>query len=135
MKRTTPIRLLLALVLLCASWPAFAHHQTVAQFSRNKPVTLRGTVTKLEWINPHGWIHLDVKGPDGKVEAWAVETGSPYVMTKRGLQRTDFQYGTEVIIGAFAAIDGSRRAAGWVVTFPARETAAAEKDATFSLGR
>jgi len=127
--------LVVAVALLLSTWPVAAHHEMVAQFSKNSPITLRGRVTKVEWVNPHGWIYLDIKGADGRVGTWAVETGSPFKMTKRGLKPADFQYGTEVIIGAFAARDGSRKAAGMVVTFVARETASGEPEASFTLGR
>jgi hypothetical protein len=127
--------LVVAVALLLSTWPVAAHHQIVAQFSTSRPITLRGSITKVEWVNPHGWIYLDVKGADGRAETWAVETGSPYNMTKRGLKPADFRFGTEVIIGAFAARDGSRKAAGMVVTFAARETVAGETEASFTLGR
>lgn len=127
--------LFLSAALALWTSPIAAHHQMVAQFSVNKPITLRGTVTKVEWVNPHGWIFLNVKDGNGRVEAWEVETGSPYSMTKRGLKPSDLLYGTEVIIGAYAARDGSKKAAGMVVTFPAKETAGDTQDATFALGR
>jgi hypothetical protein len=122
--------------LLLATGPAWAHHAMVAQFAVNRPITLRGTITKLEWTNPHGWIHLDVKDAEGQVENWAIETGSPYQMEKRGLKKTDFVPGSEIIVGAFAAKNGSRTAAGWVVTFVEREASGDEnQEATFALGR
>jgi hypothetical protein len=131
--RTTPSIALAGFLLVLASGPAMAHHAMVAQFSTNKPITLRGTVTRLEWLNPHGLIYLDVKNSEGAVEDWIVETGPPLRMTKRGLKPSDFQSGVEVIIGGYAAKDGSRKAAGMVVTFPAREASSGE--ASFSLGR
>jgi len=94
--------LVVAVALLLSTWPVAAHHEMVAQFSMNSPITLRGRVTKVEWVNPHGWIYLDIKGADGRVGTWAVETGSPFKMTKRGLKPAAFQYGTEDMIGAFS---------------------------------
>jgi hypothetical protein len=121
------------LVLLAA--PLVAHHYLVAQFSMNKPVSLRGTLTKLEWTNPHGWIHLSVKGADGQAEDWAIETGSPFAMQKRGLKRTDFKPGIEIIVAGYLAREGSRTAAGMMVTFPDREVTAPGREASFTLGR
>lgn len=121
------------LVLLAA--PLLAHHVLVAQFSMNKPVSLRGTLTKMEWINPHGWIYLSVKGADGQVEEWAIETGSPFSMAKRGLKRTDFTPGIELIVSGYTARDGTRTAAGMVVTFLDREMKAPGRESSFTLGR
>lgn len=131
--RTTLPILVIGAALLLSTVPARAHHAMIAQFALDRPVTLRGTLTKMDWVNPHGWIYLDVKGANGQVENWAIETGSPLRMQKRGLKKADFPYGVEIIVGAFAAKDGTRTAAGWIVTFPGREASAQE--ASFSLGR
>jgi hypothetical protein len=119
--------------LLIAGAPVWAHHAMIAEFALNKPITLQGTVTKLEWKNPHGFIHVDVAGTSGQVDNWAVETGSVYNMTKRGLKKTDLIPGTKVIIGGWAAKDGTLNAAGWIVTFPDREGRG--RESSFSLGR
>jgi hypothetical protein len=100
----------------------------VTEFMVDKPITLRGTLTKLEWVNPHAWIHMDVTA-DGRVESWAIETGSLLRMEKGGLKRTDLQPGSEIIVVGFASRSGARTAAGWTVTFPNRDTA------SFMLGR
>ena len=134
MRTTLPI-VVVGAVLLLATGPAWAHHAMIAQFALDRPVTLRGTLTKMEWVNPHGWIYLDVRGENGQVENWAIETGSPLRMERRGLKKTDFRYGVEIIVGAFAAKDGTRSAAGWIVTFPDRETSVPAREASFSLGR
>jgi len=133
-KPTLPI-VVVGAALLLATGPVWAHHDLVAQFSLQKPITLRGTLTKMEWVNPHGWIYLDVKGADGQAENWAIETGSPFRMMRRGLNRTDFQVGIELIVGGFAARDGTRKAAGWIVTFPDREASFPDREASFPLGR
>mgnify|MGYP003353678832 CR=1 FL=1 len=83
--------------------PVRAHHAFAAEFDANQPVELRGTITKLEWINPHGWIYLDVKKPDGKVEQWEVETGGPTALMRRGLRRTDFPIGIELVVKGYKA--------------------------------
>jgi hypothetical protein len=84
-----------------------AHHSFAAEFDANSPITLKGTLTKMEWVNPHGWIYVDVKGPDGKVTNWAVEAGAPNALLRRGLRKTDFPNGTEVVIEGFRAKNGS----------------------------
>ena len=117
--------------LFFASVPAGAHHALIAQFALDKSITLRGTVTKMEWVNPHPWIHMDVKGTNGRVENWAIETGSPHRLVKAGLKKTDFKAGTEIIVGGFAAKDGRRTAAGWIVTFPEREASYLDEEASF----
>jgi hypothetical protein len=77
---------------------------------------LKGTLTKMEWVNPHGWIHVDVKSPDGKVEKWAIETGSPNALLRRGLRKTDFPIGVELTVQGYRAKDGSTTANGRSVT-------------------
>ncbi len=133
--RTTLHIVLVGAALLLADGSASAHHAMIAQFSLNKPITLRGTVTKLEWLNPHGHIYMDVKGAGGQVENWMIETGPPLRMIKRGLKRSDFRPGVEVIVGGYAAKDGARTVAGMIVTFPDRETTSADPETSFGLGR
>ena len=136
MKRNgTPILALVGAALLLATGPVSAHHAMVAEFSLNKPITMRGTLTKMEWVNPHGWIYIDAKGPDGRVESWKFETGSPFRMEKRGLKKTDFRVGSEVILSGFAAKDGTPTAAGMTITFLDREASFPAREATFVLGR
>ena len=107
-----------ALVVLAASAPAVAHHAFAAEFDGSKPVTLKGTVTKMEWINPHAWLHVDVPGPDGKVVSWMVEGGAPNALLRRGWNRNSVVPGTKVVIEGFRARDGSNRANGRDVTLP-----------------
>jgi hypothetical protein len=89
-----------------------AHHAFAAEFDARKEVSLKGAVTRVEWVNPHAWIHIDVKKPDGKVEEWAIEAGTPNVLFRRGVTKQSLKAGTEVVIDGYQAKDGSRRANG-----------------------
>ena len=115
--RLKAIGLTLGSVLLLAA-PVWAHHAFTAEFDGNKPVKLRGTVTKMEWINPHSWIHIDVKDSDGKVTNWMVECGSPNTLLRRGVTKNTVTVGMEILVDGFQSKDGSNRANGRDVTFP-----------------
>jgi len=97
---------------------AAAHHSFAAEFDINQPITLSGVLTKMEWINPHGWIYLDVKNTDGSVTTWAVETGAPGGLQRRGFRRTDFPVGVELRITGYRARSGKPIANGRTVKFP-----------------
>ena len=133
--RTTLVIVLVGFALVETSQPVWAHHSLVSQFSLTKPITLRGTVTKVAWHNPHGRIYVDVKNAEGVVENWMIETGATGRMIRRGLNRADFAFGVEVIVAGYAARDGSRSVAGMIVTFPDREGSSPPREASFSLGR
>jgi Family of unknown function (DUF6152) len=111
-----------ALLFALAVVPASAHHAFAAEFDAKKPVKLRGTVTKMEWINPHAWIHVDVKKDDGSVEEWMIETGTPNTLLRRGLTRDSLKAGTEVIVDGYQSKDGSLRANGRNITLPNGQT-------------
>jgi Family of unknown function (DUF6152) len=103
--------------LLLAAAPAWAHHAFAAEFDAQKPVKLKGTVAKVEFINPHSWIHMDVKDADGKVTRWMVEGGSPNALFRRGVTKDALPQGTEILVDGYQAKDGSNRANGRDITF------------------
>jgi hypothetical protein len=107
-----------AFVVAAAVVPVIAHHSFAAEFDAKKPVKLRGTVTKMEWINPHSWVHIEVKTPDGKVEQWMIEGGAPNALLRRGWNKNSLLPGTEILVEGFQAKDGALRANGRDITFP-----------------
>ena len=106
------------LAVLVAGGSALAHHAFSAEFDATKPVALRGTITRMEWINPHAWLHIDVTRDDGTVESWMIEAGPPGALVRRGWRRDSVTPGIEVLVEGYQAIDGAFRANGRDVTFP-----------------
>jgi hypothetical protein len=104
-------------VLALATLPMQAHHAFAAEFDVNRPIKLRGTVTKMDWVNPHSWIHIDVKGDDGKVINWMIEGGSPNVLLRLGFSKGALPTGSEIVMEGYQAKDGSNRGVGKVLTF------------------
>jgi hypothetical protein len=97
--------------------PMWAHHSFAAEFDIKQPITLRGTVTEMEWVNPHAWIHLDVKDADGKVTHWMIEGGSPNILLRRGFTKQSLLPGTELVVEGYRAKNGEDRANGANITF------------------
>jgi hypothetical protein len=106
------------MTLLVAAIPLIAHDSFSAEYDIDKPVTITGTLTKLEWVNPHGWIYVDVKGADGKMVNWAVEFGGPNALLRRGVRKTDFPLGVELVVKGYRAKNGTPAVNGTSVKFP-----------------
>ena len=122
MQEVNPMRTmtvwLLGAALLATAAPAVAHHAFSAEFDATKPVRLRGTITKMEWINPHSWMHVDVSNDDGTVDSWMIEAGPPGALVRRGWKKDSVKPGTEVLVEGYQALDGEMRANGRDVTLP-----------------
>ena len=105
----------LVVCLFVTVLPAFAHHAFSAEFDEKQPVKMAGTVTKIEWQNPHTWFYIDVKDGSGKVANWGMEMGSPNLLIRSGWTRNSLKIGDAVSVEAFRAKDGSNNANAWVV--------------------
>jgi uncharacterized protein DUF6152 len=103
--------------LLLTALPALPHHAFGSEFDVSKPLKLQGTVTKWELVNPHSWIRMDVKGPDGTVVNWMIEGGSPNSLFRLGFNKNSLPPGTEIIVEGYQAKDGSNRGVGAKLTF------------------
>jgi hypothetical protein len=115
-KRLIVVLVLAGLLLTVA--PMLAHHAFAAEFDANRPIKLTGPISRVELINPHAWIHVDVTGDDGKVITWMVEGGSPNTLLRRGFTRTTLAKGTVIVVDGYQAKDGTAKANGRDITFP-----------------
>jgi hypothetical protein len=114
-RRLVPV---VGLVMFLGTGALSAHHAFSSEFDANRPLILRGTVTKTEWINPHSWIHIEVKNADGKVESWAIECGAPNSLMRRGLNKNSIPIGTQIVVDGYQARDGSTTANAKDITTP-----------------
>jgi hypothetical protein len=118
MRRTLSVIVGCGAALLLTAATTSAHHAFSAEFDADKPVKLKGTVTRMEWINPHSWIHIEVKKTDGTSEEWMVEGGTPNTLLRRGFTKDSLKPGTEIMVDGFQSKDGRLRANGRDLTLP-----------------
>ena len=97
-------------LMLAASGNVFAHHAFSAEFDASKPIVLKGKVVKTEWVNPHSWVHIEVKSADGKLATWAIECGAPNALLRRGWNKNSLPIGADIVVDGYQAKDGSTTA-------------------------
>jgi hypothetical protein len=117
-RRRTLAAVGVALACLLAAVPVRAHHSFAAEFDANQPVTIKGTVTGMDWVNPHSWIHIEVKNPDGTVTEWMIEGGTPNTLFRRGFTKDSLKAGTEIVVEGYRAKNGKNRANGRDLILP-----------------
>jgi hypothetical protein len=110
--RMTIVAIWVVLGVLAAASPLEAHHAFATEFDANRPVFLRGKVSKVEWINPHSWFHIDVENEDGTMTTWMIEGGSPNALLRRGIDRNSLPVGSEIVVDGYGSRDGENKAVG-----------------------
>jgi len=105
-------------LLSISTLPAWAHHSFASEYDADMPAKIQGTVKKVEWINPHSWITIDVKAADGSTQTWEIEAGAPNAMFRRGFNKDSLPVGTEIVVTGYLAKNGLRRLNGRDLTFP-----------------
>ena len=115
--RVKAILALAAVAVALAGVPAVAHHAFSAEFDADRPIHLEGVVVKMEWINPHAWVHVEVTNDDGSTDVWMVEGGTPNTLLRRGFSRDSLLPGTEIIVDGYQSKDGSNKGNGRDLTF------------------
>ena len=116
MRKLLPLTAAISVLVMTVTLSA--HHAFSAEFDESRPVTLKGVITEMEWVNPHSWIHIDVKGPDGKVESWMLEAGPPGALVRRGWSKASVPVGLEILVEGYQAKNGTLRANAREVTLP-----------------
>ena len=116
--RLTRVGAAVAVALLLGAGSVAAHHAFSAEFDANRPIHFQGTVTKVEWINPHTWIHMDIQMDNGTTERWMIEGGNPHNLFRRGFNKDVIQIGMEIVVDGYGSKDGTRRANGRDLTLP-----------------
>src|SRR5262245_3480128 len=117
MRMTFAVAMVAAALWITAA-PTFAHHAFSAEFDANTPIKLQGTVAKMEWVNPHSWIYVDVKRPDGTIEQWKIEGGTPNALFRRGFTKDSLKTGTAIVVNGYQAKDGTLKGNGRDLTLP-----------------
>lgn len=119
MRMKMPMIFALSALALTAAAPAMAHHAFGGEFDSTRPVLLKGPIVKVEWVNPHTWIHMEVKNPDGGTEVWMIEGGSPNSLLRQGITKNSLPIGTEIVVDGYQARDHTlKRANGRNITYP-----------------
>lgn len=122
MRTQVIVGLVLAGIVALAAAPLVAHHAFSAEFDANRPIHFQGKVAKVEWINPHTWIHMDVQQENGTTERWMIEGGNPHNLFRRGFNKEVIQVGMEIVVDGYGSKDGTRRANGRDLTLPDGQT-------------
>jgi hypothetical protein len=117
MRKSIMLAVLIGIAAVLTARPMVAHHAFAAEFDKDRPIKLEGKVIKMQWINPHPWIHIEVMGEDGKAAVWMIEASAPNNLLRRGFTRDSLPPGTVITVEGYQALDGAQRANGTALTF------------------